>query len=167
MYEEKFTFRKEEHFHKELVLIPPTKWCRWTEKVSPSWYGSLSSPWVICTPTILVRRITTAVNLINHLPSTKLHNQTPYFRLFKTQPTYTHLHTFKCVCFVQLRASERTKLFAQSTKCAFLDYASHKKRLSMLWSSRQSCSSFSKYYLFLKLIFFSAPLWLFASCSFW
>ena len=46
--------------------------------------------------------LTTAVHLINRLPSSKLQNQIPYSRLFKTQPIYTHLHQFGHVCFVHL-----------------------------------------------------------------
>ena len=71
--------------------------------------------------------LATAVYLINHLPSPRLSNQTPYFRLFHTDPTYTHLRIFDCMCFVHLPPFERTKLSAQSAQCAFLGYASHKK----------------------------------------
>eukprot|EP00268_Persea_americana_P009795 TRINITY_DN13924_c0_g1_i8.p1 TRINITY_DN13924_c0_g1~~TRINITY_DN13924_c0_g1_i8.p1 ORF type:complete len:196 (+),score=13.10 TRINITY_DN13924_c0_g1_i8:49-588(+) len=53
--------------------------------------------------------------------------QSLYYRLFNTQPTYTHLRTFGCVCFVHLPLTERTKLIAQSAKCVFLGYASHQK----------------------------------------
>lgn len=53
--------------------------------------------------------------------------QSPYNRLFNTQPTYTHLRTFGCVCFVHLPPTEPTKLSSQSGKCAFLGYASHQK----------------------------------------
>ena len=38
-----------------------------------------------------------------------------------------NLHTFGYVCFVHLPSSERTKLSAQSAKCAFLVYSSHQK----------------------------------------
>ena len=71
--------------------------------------------------------LATAVHLINRLPSHRLSNQTPYFRLFHKDPTYTHLRIFGCVCFVHLPPTERTKLTAQSTRCAFLGYASQQK----------------------------------------
>ena len=71
--------------------------------------------------------LATAVHLINRLPSHRLSNQTPYFRLFHKDPTYTHLRSFGCVCFVHLPPTERTKLTAQSAQFAFLGYASHQK----------------------------------------
>ncbi|WP_442712730.1 hypothetical protein, partial [Vibrio parahaemolyticus] len=46
-----------------------------------------------------------------------------YFRLFKTQPDYRCLHTFRCVCFVHLPSTERHKLGAQSVQCAFMGYS--------------------------------------------
>ena len=66
-------------------------------------------------------------HIINRPPSPKLQNKSPHFRLFQTEPQYTHLHTFGCVRFVHLPTHERSKLSAQSTKCAFLGYASQQK----------------------------------------
>ena len=40
---------------------------------------------------------------------------------------FDHLHTFGCVCFVHLPLTERTKLTAQSRRCAFLGYATNQK----------------------------------------
>ena len=71
--------------------------------------------------------LTTATHIINRLPSPKLQNTSPHFRLFKTEPQYTHLHTFGCVCFIHLPTHERSKLPTQSAKCAFLGYASQQK----------------------------------------
>lgn len=73
------------------------------------------------------KALSTAVHLINQPPSPMLLNQSPYFRLYNIPPTYTHLRTFGCVCFVHLPPIERTKLTAQSVKCTFLGYASHHK----------------------------------------
>ena len=64
---------------------------------------------------------------MNRLPSSRIQNETPYFRLFHKLPTYSHLHTFGCVCFVLLPPTEQTKLSAQSSKCAFLGYANAPK----------------------------------------
>ncbi|CAJ2628294.1 unnamed protein product [Trifolium pratense] len=51
----------------------------------------------------------------------------PFFRLYKTHPDYSDLHTFGCVCFVHLPPFERHKLGAQSVQCAFMGYShSHK-----------------------------------------
>ena len=71
--------------------------------------------------------LSTAVYLINRLPSTNLNNYSPYLRLFEHAPDYSNLHIFGCVCFVYLPAHERNKLTAQSIKCAFLGYAGTQK----------------------------------------
>ena len=74
-----------------------------------------------------VEAFSTAVHLINLLPSPKLHNNSPYFRLYNKQPSYGHLCPFGCICFVHLPSHERNKLFAQSARCAFLGYATNQK----------------------------------------
>jgi hypothetical protein len=71
--------------------------------------------------------VSTAVHLINRLPSQALNNDSPFLRLFRQQPTYTNLRTFGCVCYVHLQPHERSKLTAQSVKCAFLGYSTHQK----------------------------------------
>lgn len=71
--------------------------------------------------------LSTAVYLINRLPSPNLNNDSPYFRLFGHAPNYSTLRIFGCVCFVHLPAHERNKLAAQSVKCAFLGYAGTQK----------------------------------------
>jgi len=74
-----------------------------------------------------VEALSTAVFLINRLPSMVIDFDSPLFRLFKTQPDYSDLHTFECVCFVHLPPLERHKLGAQSVQCAFMGYSnSHK-----------------------------------------
>lgn len=71
--------------------------------------------------------MTTAVFLINRLPSQVLGFDSPYFRLFRAHPDYTNLHPFGCVCFVHLPPPERNKLGAQSVMCAFLGYSTTHK----------------------------------------
>jgi hypothetical protein len=74
-----------------------------------------------------VEALSTAVYLINRLPSQVLNFDSPYYRLYHEAPSYSDLHTFSCVCFVHLPSNERHKLSAQSAKCAFLGYSiSHK-----------------------------------------
>jgi len=78
-------------------------------------------------PRFWVEALSTAVFLINRLPSTVIDLDSPFFRLFKIQPNYNDLHTFGCVCFVHLPPFERHKLGAQSVQCAFMGYShSHK-----------------------------------------
>ena len=74
-----------------------------------------------------VEALSTAVFLINRLPSMVIDLDSPFFRLFKIHPDYSALHTFGCVCFVHLPPFERHKLGAQSVQCAFMGYShSHK-----------------------------------------
>jgi len=74
-----------------------------------------------------VETLSTAVYLINCLPSQVLNFNSLYYRLYHEAPSYSDLHTFGCVCFVHLPSNERHKLSAQSAKCAFLGYSiSHK-----------------------------------------
>jgi len=78
-------------------------------------------------PHFWVEALSTAVFLINRLPFIVIDFDSPFFRLFKTQPDYSDLHTFGCVCFVHLPPFERNKLGAQSVQCAFVGYSnSHK-----------------------------------------
>lgn len=54
----------------------------------------------------------TAVHLINHLPSSHIEPHAPYFSRFGRQTQYYHLHTFGRACFVFLPLTDRTKLIA-------------------------------------------------------
>jgi hypothetical protein len=40
----------------------------------------------------------TTIYLINHMPSRVIHNDTPYYRVFKEAPNYEFLHSFGCAC---------------------------------------------------------------------
>ena len=74
-----------------------------------------------------VESLATAAHLIDCMPSTSIKNQSPYYRLYKTFPSYYDLRVFGSVCFVHLPPSERTKLTTQSAKCAFLGYTPFQK----------------------------------------
>ena len=67
--------------------------------------------------------LSTAVHLINRLPSPMLNHVSPFSKLFGHSPLYFDLRTFGCVCFVHLPTHERHKLTTQSVKCVFLGYA--------------------------------------------
>ena len=51
-----------------------------------------------------------AIHAINHIPSTVIHNQTLYERLFGSPPDYHHLCSFGSACFVLLQPYEHNKL---------------------------------------------------------
>ncbi|CAL2231172.1 unnamed protein product [Prunus armeniaca] len=75
----------------------------------------------------LCEALSTAVHLINRLPSPTLHHNSPFTKLFGRPPSYSNLRTFGCVCYVHLPAHECTKLTTQSIQCAFLGYSIHQK----------------------------------------
>ena len=62
--------------------------------------------------------------LINHIPSSVLHDQIPHSIIFPNQPLFClpH-HVFGCICFVHILTSGQDKLSAKATKCVFLDYS--------------------------------------------
>lgn len=69
----------------------------------------------------------TAVFLINRLPSSAIKFQAPYTLLFHTLPDYKFLRVFGCVCFLLLRLYHAHKLEFRSQECLFLGYSiSHK-----------------------------------------
>ncbi|KAH7542940.1 hypothetical protein FEM48_Zijuj02G0128700 [Ziziphus jujuba var. spinosa] len=78
-----------------------------------------------------VEALSTSVHLINRLPSPVLDNETPYFRLYGNNPDYNHLRVFGCLCYAHLPSSDRNKLTAQYARCAFLGYASDRKRFNI------------------------------------
>ena len=51
-----------------------------------------------------------AVHAINRIPSTVIHNQTPYERLFGLPHDYHHLRSFGSACFILLQPHEHNKL---------------------------------------------------------
>ena len=68
-----------------------------------------------------------AVHAINRIPSSIIHNQTPYERLFRSPPDYHHLHSFSSACFILLQPHEYNKLKSRSRLCCFLRYGETQK----------------------------------------
>lgn len=67
--------------------------------------------------------VSTAVYLINRLPTPILHSFSPYERLFRKPPDYTILRTFGCACYPYLRPYAPHKLAPRSERCLFLGYS--------------------------------------------
>ena len=62
--------------------------------------------------TFWVEALSTAVYLINRLPSCVLDFASPYYRLYHHHPNYLDMHNFGCVHFVHLPSHEQYKLSA-------------------------------------------------------
>nr|KYP67039.1 Retrovirus-related Pol polyprotein from transposon TNT 1-94 [Cajanus cajan] len=78
---------------------------------------------------------TTAVYLINRLPSAALNFNVPFTTLFNKSPDYKFLRTFGCACFPFLRPYASHKLNFRSQECVFLGYSNSHKGYKCLSSS--------------------------------
>ena len=65
----------------------------------------------------------TATYLINRLPTPTIIMDSPYHKLFGSQPNYTKLKVYGCLCFPWLRPYTNHKLQDRSTPCVFLGYS--------------------------------------------
>ncbi|CAA7024026.1 unnamed protein product [Microthlaspi erraticum] len=65
----------------------------------------------------------TAVYLINRMPTSNLSFQSPFKILFQTDPNYSKLKIFGCLCFPWLRPYTSNKLDPRSVPCVFLGYS--------------------------------------------
>ena len=104
-----------------------------------------------------------ALHAINRIPSTVIHNQIPYERLFGSPPDYHHLRSFEYACFVLLRPHKHNKLEPQSRLCCFLAYEETQKGYQCydpisyrLRASRNVV--FWEYHLFVELSHFRSSL---------
>ncbi|GKB27818.1 ribonuclease H-like domain-containing protein [Tanacetum coccineum] len=60
-------------------------------------------------PTFWVEALNVATHLLNFSPSTTIHNEIPYTRLFGTNPDYSLLRTFGCLCYPHLDTNHKLK----------------------------------------------------------
>ncbi|GJT07254.1 ribonuclease H-like domain-containing protein [Tanacetum coccineum] len=74
-------------------------------------------------PTFWVEALNIAVHLLNILPSTTIANDIPFTRMFGTQPDYSLLRTFGCLCYPHLYPDH--KLEPRATLVIFLGHASN------------------------------------------
>ncbi|GKV11134.1 hypothetical protein SLEP1_g22416 [Rubroshorea leprosula] len=84
-----------------------------------------SKYWVEC--------FSTAVFLINRLPSPTLKMDSPYFRLFQKHPDYSSLRVLGCKCFPFLGDYQKNKLEPKSLPCIFLGYNTKHKGYKCLY----------------------------------
>ncbi|GJU32051.1 ribonuclease H-like domain-containing protein [Tanacetum coccineum] len=74
-------------------------------------------------PTFWVEALNVATHLLNFLPSTAINNEIPYTRLFGTNPHYSLIRTFGCLCYPHLHANH--KLDPYATPSIYLGQASN------------------------------------------
>ena len=74
-----------------------------------------------------VEAVLTSVYLINLLPTSVLHWDTPHHRLYGSHPSYSALRVFGCSCFPYLGPYVSDKLSSRSIECVFLGYSHQHK----------------------------------------
>ena len=65
----------------------------------------------------------TATYLINRLPTPVLQMDSPFHKLFGTQPNYAKTRVYSCLCFPWLRTYTHHKLEDRSMPCVFIGYS--------------------------------------------
>jgi transposase InsO family protein len=78
-------------------------------------------------PLYWAEALAAACYLLNRRPSSSIHSEVPYTRLFREQPTYDHIRVFGCLCYPNLQATSAHKLASRSMACVFLGYPSSHK----------------------------------------
>ncbi|GJZ49137.1 ribonuclease H-like domain-containing protein [Tanacetum coccineum] len=74
-------------------------------------------------PTFWVEALNVATQLLNFLPSNIINNKIPYTRLFGTNPDYSLLRTFGCLCYPHFQTNH--KLEPRVTPSIYLGQASN------------------------------------------
>ncbi|GKU93013.1 hypothetical protein SLEP1_g6653 [Rubroshorea leprosula] len=74
-------------------------------------------------PRYWVEGFSTAVFLINRMPTPILKNKSPYFILYGKVPNYSMIKVFGCRCFPYLKDYAANKLQPRSLPCVFIGYS--------------------------------------------
>ncbi|OMO50868.1 Integrase, catalytic core [Corchorus capsularis] len=95
-----------------------------------------------------VEAFSTALWLINRLPSKVLNMQSPFQKLFGKHPNYASLRVFGCLCFPYLRDYSNSKLDPKSLPYVFLGNSHQYK------GYRCFCPSQNKVHIFRRVVFY-------------
>lgn len=118
------------------VLIPLNKMALWKESID-----ILSKQGTLCLPnleppfTYWTEAFSTAVHLINRLPTAVLQYTSPFEVLHHHKPDYTYLKIFGCLSYPHLRPFNSHKIQFRSSPCVFLGYSPRHKEYQCLHSS--------------------------------
>ena len=74
-----------------------------------------------------VEAFTTAVYLMNRLPSSALNFESPYFMLHGNHPTYSSLRVFGSKCFPYTWDTKQNKFDPKTVLCIFVGYSDKHK----------------------------------------
>lgn len=75
----------------------------------------------------------TAVYLLNRMPSSVLGGETPYYRLFRKHCSMKHLRVFGCRAFAHIYDDDRKKFDSKARRCIMLGYDEHNTKLYRLY----------------------------------
>lgn len=74
---------------------------------------------------------------MNWFPTPVLNNRTSYEMFFKIKPTYQHIKTFRCLCYVSTLIQGRKKFDPKEKACVFVGHPCKVKGYKVLELDRK------------------------------